>query len=75
MFRAQTLYCGRSRLISDPGDPWPRDSIPGSQRIHAADLPGRIGEVPNDRPVAVIRASGYRASAAASLLAATHAHP
>jgi hydroxyacylglutathione hydrolase len=50
---------------------WRAGHIPGSQHIHVADLPGRIGAVPSDRPIAVICASGYRASTAASLLAAT----
>jgi glyoxylase-like metal-dependent hydrolase (beta-lactamase superfamily II)/rhodanese-related sulfurtransferase len=42
--------------------------IPGSRQIFIADLPSRIDELPRDRPVTVICASGYRASMAASLL-------
>jgi hydroxyacylglutathione hydrolase len=49
---------------------WREGHIPGSQHIHVADLPERTGEVPLERPVAVICASGYRAQLAASMLAA-----
>jgi hydroxyacylglutathione hydrolase len=49
---------------------WRAGHIPGAQHIHVADLPARMGEVPSDRPAAVICGSGYRASTAASLLEA-----
>jgi hydroxyacylglutathione hydrolase len=42
--------------------------VPGSQHIGAGDLPERIADLPRDRPLATICASGYRASVAASLL-------
>ncbi len=43
--------------------------IPGSVHITAGSLPDRLDELPRDRPIATVCASGYRASVAASLLA------
>jgi hydroxyacylglutathione hydrolase len=42
--------------------------IAGSRQIFVADLPARIEELPRERPVTVVCASGFRASIAASLL-------
>ncbi len=42
--------------------------VPGAVHAGAGDLPGRLAELPRDRPLATICASGYRASVAASLL-------
>jgi hydroxyacylglutathione hydrolase len=42
--------------------------VPGSRHIHAPDLPQRLADVPRDRPIACICASGFRASIASSLL-------
>jgi hydroxyacylglutathione hydrolase len=42
--------------------------VPGSWHIAAGSLPDRLGDLPTDRPIATICASGYRASVAASLL-------
>jgi hydroxyacylglutathione hydrolase len=42
--------------------------VPESEHIFVADLPGRIGELPTDRPVTVFCRSGHRASMAASIL-------
>jgi hydroxyacylglutathione hydrolase len=42
--------------------------VPGALHIHAGDLPDRLAELPRDRPVATICASGYRSSVAAGLL-------
>jgi glyoxylase-like metal-dependent hydrolase (beta-lactamase superfamily II)/rhodanese-related sulfurtransferase len=42
--------------------------IAGSRQMFVADLPAHIEELPRDRPVTVICASGFRASIAASLL-------
>jgi hydroxyacylglutathione hydrolase len=42
--------------------------IPGSWHIFAGELAGRLGELPRDRSIATICASGYRSSVAASLL-------
>jgi hydroxyacylglutathione hydrolase len=42
--------------------------VPGSWHIAAGSLPDRLGDLPRDRPIATICASGYRASVAASLL-------
>lgn len=42
--------------------------VPGSVHIGAGDLPDRLDQLPRDRPIATICASGYRASVAASML-------
>lgn len=42
--------------------------VPGSHHLLAADLPGRLAELPRDRPITTICASGFRASVGASLL-------
>ena len=42
--------------------------IPGSLHITAGSLPDRLAELPADRPIATICASGLRASVAASIL-------
>lgn len=47
---------------------WAAGHIPGAQFITTAELPERFGEVPQDKPVAVVCGSGYRSSVAASLL-------
>lgn len=42
--------------------------VPGSLHITAGSLPDRLDELPRDRPIATICASGLRASVAASIL-------
>ena len=42
--------------------------VPGALHLMAGDLPDRLAELPRQRPIAAICASGYRASVAASLL-------
>jgi hydroxyacylglutathione hydrolase len=42
--------------------------VPGSLHLAAGSLPDRLDELPRDRPIATVCASGYRASVAASLL-------
>jgi hydroxyacylglutathione hydrolase len=42
--------------------------LAGAWHIGAGDLPGRLADLPHDRPIATMCASGYRASVAASLL-------
>jgi len=42
--------------------------VPGAWHITAGDLPERLERLPRDRPIAVVCASGYRSSLAASLL-------
>jgi hydroxyacylglutathione hydrolase len=44
--------------------------LAGSLHLGAGDLPDRLDQLPRDRPLATICASGYRASVAASLLRA-----
>ena len=43
--------------------------VPGARNLPLADLQTRIAEIPRDKKIAVICTSGYRSSAAASLLA------
>jgi len=42
--------------------------VPGSVHLTGGSLPDRLDELPRERPIAVICASGYRSSVAASLL-------
>ena len=42
--------------------------VPGALHLAAGSLPDRLDELPRDRPIAMICASGYRSSVAASLL-------
>ena len=42
--------------------------VPGAVHIGAGALPERLDELPRDRPIAVMCASGYRASVASSIL-------
>src|SRR5262249_37705060 len=44
--------------------------IPGSVHITAGSLPDRLAELPLDRPIATVCASGLRAGVAASILRA-----
>jgi hydroxyacylglutathione hydrolase len=44
--------------------------VPGSLPIGAGELPDRLDQLPRDRPIVTICASGYRSSVAASLLRA-----
>jgi hydroxyacylglutathione hydrolase len=44
--------------------------LPGAVHLTAGSLADRLAELPRDRPIATICASGYRASVAASLLRA-----
>jgi hydroxyacylglutathione hydrolase len=53
--------------VRDPGE-WAAGHIPSAVYIPYHQLPGRINEVPLDRPVAVICGGGVRSSLAASLL-------
>lgn len=54
---------------------WSDGRIPGAAFITGAELPGRLDEVPDDRPVAVVCGSGYRSSVAASLIQARGGRP
>jgi len=42
--------------------------VPGARHIAAGNLPDELARLPRDRPIAVMCASGYRSSVAASLL-------
>ncbi len=48
--------------------------VPGSVHIGAGTLQDRLADLPRDRPIATICASGYRSSIAASLLRAAGFH-
>jgi len=47
---------------------WAWGTIPGSEQVFVADLPGRLGSLPRNGTVWVICSNGHRASIAASLL-------
>ena len=59
--------------VRQPGE-WSAGHIEAAMHITGAELPGRIDEVPKDRPVATLCGSGYRSSVSASLLV-KHGHP
>ena len=50
---------------------WASGHIEGACFITGAELPARLDDLPDGKPLAVICGSGYRSSAAASLLRAT----
>ncbi len=58
--------------VRQPGE-WHAGHVPGAHWITGAELPDRLDEAPDDRPLAVTCGSGYRSSVSASLLA-QHGH-
>jgi hydroxyacylglutathione hydrolase len=60
----------RSPLVIDvrQANEYEMGHVPGSIHITAGSLPDRLAELPPDRPIATICASGLRASVAASIL-------
>jgi hydroxyacylglutathione hydrolase len=67
---AQELQRPGPLVVLDVRQPqeWAAGHIPGALHITGAELPARMDEVPQGRPVATICGSGYRSSVAASLL-------
>ena len=61
---------GAAPLVIDVRQPseFAEGHLAGAWHIGAGDLPGRLADLPHDRPIATMCASGYRASVAASLL-------
>jgi hydroxyacylglutathione hydrolase len=61
---------GRGPLVLDvrQRDEFARGHVPGALHLHAGELPERLDELPRERPIATICATGYRSSVAASLL-------
>jgi hydroxyacylglutathione hydrolase len=61
----------RALIVLDVRQPqeWTSGHIAQARHITGAQLPQRAGELPMDRPIAVVCSSGYRSSVAASLLA------
>lgn len=53
--------------VRRPGE-WDSGHIPGAVHVPLNEVAERAGELPRDRPVAVVCAGGYRASIATSLL-------
>lgn len=49
-------------------DEWVHGHVPGALRIHVADVLHHVHDLPQDAPVAVYCAAGYRSAIAASLL-------
>lgn len=60
----------RDIMVLDVRQPaeWSDGHIPQAVHITGAEIRNRSGEIPKDRPVAVICGSGYRSSVAASVL-------
>ena len=67
---ATSVHAARDGAVLDVrrSDEWRASHIAGALHIPIHELPGRIGEVPTERPVWVHCATGYRAAIAASLL-------
>lgn len=67
---ASALDGGEPPLVLDvrQADEYAIAHVPGARHLMAGDVPDRLAELPRDRPIATICASGYRASVAASLL-------
>lgn len=60
----------RDWCILDVREAWERDiaAIEGSQHIPLGQLPARVSEIPDDRPVAVLCHSGVRSAQAVAFL-------
>ncbi|MBO0689111.1 MAG: MBL fold metallo-hydrolase [Candidatus Dormibacteraeota bacterium] len=67
---AARLEAGAVHLLDvrQPGE-WAAGHVAGARHVTGAELPDRLHEVPDGRPLAVTCSSGYRSSVAASLLA------
>ena len=50
---------------------WAAGHVEGATFITGGELPGRLGEVPDDKALAITCGSGYRSSVSSSLLART----
>lgn len=48
---------------------WASGHVDGARFVPGAELPERVGDIPDGRPLAFVCGSGYRSSVAASLLA------
>lgn len=66
----QQIDSGESVTILDvrTEKEWHSGHIDGAMHIHGGKLQERMGEIPRDKPIAVVCGSGYRASIAASFL-------
>lgn len=53
--------------VREPNE-WRAEHAVGAHHIPLAELPGRVGELPKERPVYLICASGGRSRAAAEML-------
>lgn len=60
--------------VRQPGE-WAAGHVVGATFVTGAELPERMAEIPDDKPLAVMCGSGYRSSVAASLLASTRRAP
>jgi rhodanese-related sulfurtransferase len=53
--------------VRNPGE-LAAGAIPGARRIPLAQIPTRLADIPQDRPIIVYCTSGYRSSVAAAFL-------
>ncbi len=67
---AQEGRNGERPLVLDvrQADEYARGHVPGAVHVNAGDLPDRLADLPRERPIVTVCASGYRSAVAASLL-------
>jgi hydroxyacylglutathione hydrolase len=67
----------RDLIVLDVRQPheWVTGHIENARHLTGAQLLERAGEIPQDRPIAVVCSSGYRSSVAASVLVARAHRP
>jgi hydroxyacylglutathione hydrolase len=68
----ERLRSGEINLVDvrQPAE-WAAGHVPGARFVTGAELPERLDDLPNGKPLAVMCSSGYRSSVVASLIAAT----
>jgi hydroxyacylglutathione hydrolase len=67
---AQRLAAGNAPLLLDvrQATEYADGHVPGALHLFAGDLQNRLADLPRDRPIVAMCASGYRSSVASSLL-------
>jgi hydroxyacylglutathione hydrolase len=68
--RSEGSRNGNEPLVLDvrQADEFARGHVPGAVHMNAGDLPERLAELPKNRAIVTVCASGYRSAVAASLL-------